>query len=321
MALNIKIKYFFIILLSLYSLGCNDFSKEKEKENKSSEILLKVLGTIQDGGIPHMGCSKECCSNYFLSKKSRIGVSSLGVSNLKHDTNYIIDATPNINFQLIDLIGNADPSKKLNGIFLTHAHMGHYAGLLNFGRESLNSKNIPLYLMPKFYNFILNNGPWNQLVKLNNIKLNKIYNREKVILHNNLSFTPIQVPHRDEYSETVGYIIESIHKKALYIPDIDKWAKWEVSIIEMIKSVDYAFLDGTFFDKKEINNRDISEIPHPFIIESLKLFEGLDGSEKSKVYFIHLNHTNPVLNSESSEYKKVISAGFNIAKTGMEFFL
>ena len=319
MALNIKIKYFFIILLSVYSLGCNDFSQEKE--NKSSEILLKVLGTIQDGGIPHMGCSKECCSNYFLSKKSRIGVSSLGVSNLKHDTNYIIDATPNINFQLIDLIGKADPSKKLNGIFLTHAHMGHYAGLLNFGRESLNSKNIPLYLMPKFYNFILNNGPWNQLVELNNIKLNKIYNREKVILHNNLSFTPIQVPHRDEYSETVGYVIEGTHKKALYIPDIDKWAKWEVSIVEMIKSVDYAFLDGTFFDEKEINNRDISEIPHPFIIESLKLFKELDESEKSKVYFIHLNHTNPVLNSESSEYKKVISAGFNIAKTGMEFFL
>ena len=319
MALNIKIKYFFIILLSIYSLGCNDFSQEKE--NKSSEILLKVLGTIQDGGIPHMGCSKECCSNYFLSKKSRIGVSSLGVSNLKHNTNYIIDATPNINFQLIDLIGNADPSKKLNGIFLTHAHMGHYTGLLNFGRESLNSKNIPLYLMPKFYNFILNNGPWNQLVELNNIKLNKIYNREKVILHNNLSFTPIQVPHRDEYSETVGYVIEGINKKALYVPDIDKWAKWEVSIVEMIKSVDYAFLDGTFFDEKEINNRDISEIPHPFIIESLKLFKELDESEKSKVYFIHLNHTNPVLNSESSGYKKVISAGFNIAKTGMEFFL
>jgi pyrroloquinoline quinone biosynthesis protein B len=319
MALNIKIKYFFIILLSIYSLGCNDFSQEKE--NKSSEILLKVLGTIQDGGIPHMGCSKECCSNYFLSKKSRIGVSSLGVSNLKHNTNYIIDATPNINFQLIDLIGNADPSKKLNGIFLTHAHMGHYAGLLNFGRESLNSKNIPLYLMPKFYNFILNNGPWNQLVELNNVKLNKIYNREKVILHNNLSFTPIQVPHRDEYSETVGYVIEGTNKKVLYIPDIDKWAKWEVSIVEMIKSVDYAFLDGTFFDEKEINNRDISEIPHPFIIESLKLFEELDESEKSKVYFIHLNHTNPVLNSKSSEYKKVISAGFNIAKTGMEFFL
>ena len=319
MALNIKIKYFFIILLSVYSLGCNDFSQEKE--NKSSKILLKVLGTIQDGGIPHMGCSKECCSNYFLSKKSRIGVSSLGISNLKYNTNYIIDATPNINLQLIDLIGNADPSKKLNGIFLTHAHMGHYAGLLNFGRESLNSKNIPLYLMPKFYNFILNNGPWSQLVELNNIKLNKIYNREKVILHNNLSFTPIQVPHRDEYSETVGYVIEGIHKKALYIPDIDKWAKWEVSIVEMIKSVDYAFLDGTFFDEKEINNRDISEIPHPFIIESLKLFKELDESEKSKVYFIHLNHTNPVLNSESSEYKKVISAGFNIAKTGMEFFL
>ena len=132
----------------------------------------------------------------------------------------------------------------------------------------------------KFFDFISNNGPWDQLVSLNNIKLQRIFNNEKVILHNNLSFTPILVPHRDEYSETVGYIIEGNRKKALYIPDIDKWAKWNISITKMIKNVDYAFLDGTFFDEKEINNRDISEIPHPFIIESLELFNNLENIKK-----------------------------------------
>ena len=291
------------------------------KKNKSNDVVLKVLGTIQDGGIPHMGCNKICCLKYFKNNTFRVGVSSLGISNLKNETNYLIDATPNINHQLKALIGTSNPSEKLNGIFLTHAHMGHYSGLLNFGREAMNSKNIPLYLMPRFYNFIQNNGPWNQLVKLENVMLKRIYDREKITLESNLSITPIQVPHRDEYSETVGFLIEGNTKSALYIPDIDKWEKWNNSIVELIKNVDYAFLDGTFYDEKEVNNRDISEIPHPFIIESLKLFNPLDKSEKNKIYFIHLNHTNPLLNSDSSEYNKVIREGFNVADPNMEFFL
>ncbi len=291
------------------------------KRNKPNDVILKVLGTIQDGGIPHMGCNKVCCLKYFKNNTFRVGVSSLGISNLKNETNYLIDATPNINHQLKALIGTSNPSEKLNGIFLTHAHMGHYSGLLNFGREGMNSKNIPLYLMPRFYNFIQDNGPWNQLVKLENVMLKRIYDREKITLESNLSITPIQVPHRDEYSETVGFLIEGNKKSALYIPDIDKWEKWNNSIIELIKNVDYAFLDGTFYDEKEVNNRDISEIPHPFIIESLKLFNPLDESEKNKIYFIHLNHTNPLLNSDSSEYNRVIREGFNVADPNMEFFL
>lgn len=291
------------------------------KKNKSNDVVLKVLGTIQDGGIPHMGCNKICCLKYFKNNTFRVGVSSLGISNLKNETNYLIDATPNVNHQLKALIGTSNPSEKLNGIFLTHAHMGHYSGLLNFGREAMNSKNIPLYLMPRFYNFIQDNGPWNQLVKLENVMLKRIYDQEKITLESNLSITPIQVPHRDEYSETVGFLIEGNTKSALYIPDIDKWEKWNNSIIELIKNVDYAFLDGTFYDEKEVNNRDISEIPHPFIIESLKLFNPLDKSEKNKIYFIHLNHTNPLLNSDSSEYNRVIREGFNVADPNMEFFL
>ncbi|MDG1344058.1 MAG: MBL fold metallo-hydrolase [Flavobacteriaceae bacterium] len=312
------IKFYSTLLLSILLIGCN---KSQKIEVKSNAIYLKILGTIQDGGIPHMGCNKQCCKNYFLDQTRRIGVSSIGITNLKYDTNYLIDATPDVNFQLESLIGSANPSEKLNGIFLTHAHMGHYVGLLNFGRESLNSVNIPLYLMPKFHDFILNNGPWNQLVTLKNINLFKINADKELVLDDNLSITPVQVPHRDEYSETVGFIIKGKSKKALYIPDIDKWEKWNVSIVESIKNVDYAFLDGTFYDQKEINNRDMSEIPHPFVIESMKLFDDLEIKHKNKIYFIHLNHTNPLLNSNSKEYKYVVSNGYNVAKEGLELKL
>lgn len=312
------IKPYSILLLSVLLIGC---SKSQKLEVKSNDIYLKILGTIQDGGIPHMGCNKKCCKNYFLNQNRRMGVSSIGITNLKYDTNYLIDATPDVNFQLESLIGSANPSEKLNGIFLTHAHMGHYAGLLNFGRESLNSVNIPLYLMPKFHDFILNNGPWNQLVTLKNINLFEINADKELILDDNLSITPVQVPHRDEYSETVGFVIKGKSKKALYIPDIDKWEKWNVSIVESIKNVDYAFLDGTFYDQKEINNRDMSEIPHPFVIESMKLFDDLEIKHKNKIYFIHLNHTNPLLNSNSKEYKYVVSNGYNVAKEGLELKL
>ena len=312
-------KFNIALLMSIMLIGCN--SQTQKKEIKFDHVSLKVLGTIQDGGIPHLGCNKKCCEEYFLNQTQRIGVSSLGISNLKNNKNYLIDATPDINFQLKKLIGNENISKKLNGIFITHAHMGHYSGLLNLGRESFSSSLVPLFVMPKMYEFISSNGPWDQLVKLKNVDLKSLSNNKPEVLGDNLSIVPFLVPHRDEYSETVGYKIIGPNKTALFIPDIDKWEKWEISIVELVKEVDYAFLDGTFYDAKEINNRDISEIPHPFIIESLELFKNLSVVDKNKVYFIHLNHTNPAIDKSSVPFKNIISKGFNVAEGNMEFNL
>ena len=312
-------KFNIALLMSIMLIGCN--SQTQKKEIKFDHVSLKVLGTIQDGGIPHLGCNKKCCEEYFLNQTQRIGVSSLGISNLKNNKNYLIDATPDINFQLKKLIGNENISKKLNGIFITHAHMGHYSGLLNLGRESFSSSWVPLFVMPKMHEFISSNGPWDQLVKLKNVDLKSLSNNKPEVLGDNLSIVPFLVPHRDEYSETVGYKIIGPNKTALFIPDIDKWEKWEISIVELVKEVDYAFLDGTFYDAKEINNRDISEIPHPFIIESLELFKNLSVVDKNKVYFIHLNHTNPAIDKSSAPFKNITSKGFNVAEGNMEFSL
>ncbi|MDB0043295.1 MBL fold metallo-hydrolase [Flavobacteriaceae bacterium] len=305
------------LFLCLLLIECNHESKEKKIN--SNGIYLKVLGTIQDGGIPHLGCNKKCCKDYFKNGYSKKRVVSLGISDLKEKKNYLIEASPDISFQLNNFLKNK--SKNLNGIFITHAHIGHYSGLTNLGREVLNSSKMPLFLMPKMTEFISTNGPWDQLVKLKNVDLKKIFNEKSIELSEGLSIIPFKVPHRDEYSETVGFKIIGPKKIALFIPDIDKWDKWDKSIKNLITEVDYAFLDGTFYDSKEINNRDISEIPHPFIIESLELFKDLKESDRNKIYYIHLNHTNPLLNFESEEYQNVVSKGYNVATEGLELEL
>ena len=184
------------------------------------------------------------------------------------------------------------------------------------GKEAMNASDVPVYVMPKFKLFIETNGPWDQLVNNKNIALKALNQKDTVEITSNLKIIPFKVPHRDEYSETVGYTIVGPNKKVLFIPDIDKWGKWEESIIEKVKQVDYAFLDATFFDAEEINNRDISEIPHPFVIESMSLFSSLPTSEKNKIHFIHFNHTNPLLNPESKQTKEVLQKGYKIARLG-----
>ena len=169
--------------------------------------------------------------------------------------------------------------------------------------------------------FLETNGPWSQLVKLNNISIQSIQNEKTIQLTQDLSVIPFTVPHRDEYSETVGFKIIGPNKSVLFIPDIDKWSKWEKDILNEIKAVDLAFLDATFFDGPEINSRNIAEIPHPFVVESMQLLKDLPQVEKSKVYFIHFNHTNALLDTTSPAYKKVIDSGFNMATFGSRFKL
>jgi pyrroloquinoline quinone biosynthesis protein B len=185
--------------------------------------------------------------------------------------------------------------------------------LMFLGREALGAKSMPVYAMPRMQDYLIKNGPWSQLVQLENIDLKPIRIDSAVVLNKRISVTPIQVPHRDEFTETVGFMIHNNNKKALFIPDIDKWNKWDRSIIDYIKKVDIALLDATFFKNGEIN-RDMNEIPHPFVEESMQLFENLSTKEKQKIHFIHFNHTNPLLIDGSEAQKKILEKGFNIAK-------
>jgi pyrroloquinoline quinone biosynthesis protein B len=313
------IKQLFLISCFLL-LSCGKKTESVKKEMVCKQYLT-VLGIAQDAGYPHIGCQKECCANFYSGRYKKQKVVALGLVDQENKQKWLFEATPDIATQLADLEQHHLKTNALiDGIFLTHAHIGHYSGLMYFGREALGKKGTTVFTMPKMKTFLTENGPWNQLVKLENIVLKSLQNDSTIILNTNLKVTPFLVPHRDEFSETVGYKIEGKNKTALFIPDINKWEKWRKNIVEEVQKVDYAFLDATFFTDGELN-RPMSEIPHPFIQETINLFKNEDIATKNKVVFIHFNHTNPALQNTSKEKTKAEKLGFNFAFEGMNIDL
>ncbi len=289
----------------------------------SESPQLIVLGIAQDAGYPQAGCAKECCVGPWTDHNQRRYVAALAVTDPASNQRWLLDATPDIKDQirLLDEMNAGHQLTPLDGIFLTHAHIGHYTGLMQLGREVMGAKSIPVFAMPRMVSYLTNNGPWSQLVSLNNIVLQPLSDKKAVKCSKSIRITPFLVPHRDEFSETVGYHIEGPNRSAIYIPDIDKWEKWDESIEEWIAKVEIALLDGTFFANGEIPGRDMAQIPHPFIEESMQRFATLPERERNKIYFIHLNHTNPALAPDSDAQKQIKQAGFKLAEQGQIFGL
>ena len=308
-----SIKIIFSIVILIFSISF------VFAQNKNSPFIY-VLGNVQDAGLPHIGCESKICIDAFNEKKQYY-VTSLALIDKENQEYSLFDVTPNITEQLLMI--NRDIFDQFilpNNIFITHAHIGHYTGLMYFGREALGSQGVKVNALPRMYDFISNNGPWSQLVKLGNIALNPINFRDTIEIKPRLSVVPLQVPHRDEFSETSAFLIQGPNKTALYLPDIDKWSKWSINIVEILKDVDYAFIDATFYTNDEIN-RDIDEIPHPLVIETMDLLSELPDYQRDKVYFIHMNHTNQMLDSNSDITRDVLGKGFNIARLGQKFYL
>lgn len=280
-----------------------------------------VLGIGQDAGVPQMGCESPFCKKAWKDARFRQMVSSIALVNPDTNERWIFDATPDFpeQFELLKQI-SGDYSNNLSGIFLTHAHIGHYTGLMYLGRESMNSKDVKVYAMPRMKTMLENNAPWSQLVNIKNIAISPLTENESVKLNESLKVEPFLVPHRDEFSETVGYKITSNDKSLIFIPDIDKWQKWNQKLEDIVNSNSYIFIDGTFYQDGEIN-RPMSEVPHPFVSETMDLLKNLSAKDKAKVFFIHFNHTNPLVQGDKKKIREVKSKGFNIAFQGQKIDL
>lgn len=279
----------------------------------NAQAALHILGVTQDAGLPQLGCIKKCCVENGQPRK-RVPVISLGITQADPAKCILIEATPDMESQwrtLTMLNNGREPS----AILLTHAHIGHYTGLMQLGREARNAQSADVFGSERMIAFLQNNQPWKQLTELHNIKTNVLL-PDKEFNIGSISVHAMQVPHRDEISDTYAYLLKGPSKTALFLPDIDKWGKWGVSLDSLIDKVDYALIDATFYDEKELPGRDLSEIPHPTVVETMQLAENWPVHKRNKILLIHLNHTNPLLMQGSTQFDQVVAFGFRIAKTG-----
>ena len=286
----------------------------------SGRPFIQILGVAQDGGYPHAGCTKKCCAEVWKNDSMKKFVVSFALVDSSHNKWWLFEATPDIKYQLqyFRNLTGGKYSYLPEGIFITHAHIGHYTGLMQLGREVMNTKELPVYVLPRMKTFLETSGPWSQLVIIKNIVIQTLSEDSALMLSEKIKVETFRVPHRDEYSETAGFRISIGAKKFLFIPDIDKWEKWNRNIIDEVKSVDVALLDGTFYNNDELPGRKISEVPHPFVSETMELFRNESVNIKSKIFFIHLNHTNTLL-WDSEAQREFIKHGFNLAAQGQMF--
>ncbi len=309
----------------LGALIAGSCAPEPARDESACAVGLHILGVAQDAGRPQIGNPRDPA---WTDPALRRLATSLALIDRRGETpkRWLFEATPDIKEQMHRLNVAAPSPRPLNlaGVFLTHAHIGHYAGLIMFGHEASGAQNIQVYAMPRMADYLGENGPWDQLLRLHNIYLAIMTANMPEALGNDMTVTPFLVPHRQEYSEVAGYQIQGPEKTVLFIPDIDSWEDWDAQgtrIENRIANVDIALLDATFFADGEIPGRDMSGFPHPFVAHSMARFAALPVEEKRKIRFIHMNHTNPLLNPGAPEREQVRRAGFNIAGEGEEFCL
>ncbi|MFC4802280.1 MBL fold metallo-hydrolase [Neobacillus sp. GCM10023253] len=287
-----------------------------------SEVILSVIGTAQDAGLPHPNCFCKNCSEAIRNPQFRRLAASLAIVEANEQTWHLIDASPDLKEQMARLQMKYDLQTKLmDHIFLTHAHLGHYPGLLFLGREAIGAKGIPVMAGSKMKYLLEEQAPWSQLTKLGNISVQELQDSQDIQVSPCVTVTPVEVPHRNEFSETFAFWIKGPNKKVLYVPDIDRWHEWDHDIRSVCEEADICLLDGTFHSEKDLENigRDYREIPHPLMTETMDLLQDL--TKTTEIYFTHLNHSNPAIDSEQEIRSQIEANGFHIAEEGMEFRL
>jgi len=282
----------------------------------SSALAPRVvaLGTVQDAGLPQPGCTCERCTAARRDPARRRYVASLALVVPRSGHTWLIDATPDLPAQ-IDRIQTWRPHPQgrpdrapVDGVLLTHAHIGHYLGLALFGFEAINTRELPVYASPRMAAFLRANGPWSQLVGKRNIALRELRPGAPFVLDAGVTVTPIAVPHRDEFTDTMAFLVRGPRRSLLYVPDTDGWASWPRPLPEVLRGVDVAILDGTFFSPDELPDRDLTKIRHPLITGTMDLLAPLVRSGRLRVLFTHLNHSNPALDRRGRRSRRAASA-------------
>lgn len=286
---------------------------------------VRVLGTAQDGGFPHVACDCPRCEAARRDPRLARRIASLAIVLPASRQVYLVDATPDLREQMDALrdVRRAVPGgvdrAPVDGVFLTHAHLGHYTGLAFFGFEALHARGVPVWVSPRMERLLRTSGPWSELVRLENISLRALTPDVPVPLGEGVFVTAWPVPHRDELSDTLAFRIEGPRARIAYVPDTDRWDTWAPPLLDRLLGVDVALLDGTFHDLTELPGRDVTKIGHPLVTATMDLLEERVRQGRVRVFFTHLNHSNRALGPGAEERRAMRSRGFDLLEDGREF--
>ena len=281
-------------------------------------VEVTLLGVAQDGGRPQAGCTRPCCVG--LRPEDTSYPVALGISD--GDSNHLIEATRFLGQQLT-VWGQTN----IENVLLTHAHFGHVDGLGLFGKETMNARNVGLHLSSEMEHLVDRTPQWALMVDQGVFQPTTFHDRDNLQFSPNLTIQPVHVPHRDELSDMHAFVIRGPNRSLLFLPDHDTWAETlerhnQPDIRSWLKTleVDIALIDGTFWSSDELAGRNQDKVPHPPVSQTIDLL-GMRQENDPEIYFIHLNHTNPLYDPNSAASAHLAPTGWLVAQQGQRFTL
>jgi pyrroloquinoline quinone biosynthesis protein B len=164
--------------------------------------------------------------------------------------------------------------------------------------------------------FLRDHAPWSQLVNRQHIQLRPLTPGAELSLTPELAITPIPVPHRDEWSDTLAFVVRGPARRLFFCPDIDNWQAWALDVRQFVSGMEIALLDGCFFSPDELPGRDLRQIPHPLVTDTVARLSGLT----CEINLVHLNHSNPLLH-DGPERAWLTRQGFGVGYLGQQWRL
>jgi pyrroloquinoline quinone biosynthesis protein B len=269
------------------------------------DIRLIVLGSGQDGGTPQFGTPDGVGRDRCASSVAVVASDGLVL---------LFDASPDIRAQSQRLPRRDPGTEPVDAVFITHAHMGHYAGLLHFGKEAAATHGVPLFAPKSVIAFLDTNEPWATLFSEGHFDPVALNTATASV--GGIDVQAIPVPHRSEHSSACGFSV-SVEGEPwlLYTPDIDSWDMWPDAEAELTRHR-VSLIDAAFSDPNELPLRPMSEVRHPMVPDTIDRFAHI--ATQRRLVLTHINHTNALGDPDSAIAKQAIACGFEIAFDGME---
>jgi pyrroloquinoline quinone biosynthesis protein B len=304
-------------------------------------LRAHVLGSSAGGGLPQWNCG---CPNCVLARAGDARIvprtqDSLAVSatrDASRDAWLLVNASPDIHRQIqqfVSLHPRAARHTPIGAIALTNGDLDHVLGLLSLResqpiavlateavRAGLVERNAMLRTLARSADQVA----WRRLE----------LGRELVLEDVGVGVTPVAAPGKLPV-HLVGISEPSPEDNvALRIRDLASGrtlvAATAVGALDGVEAIvggaDAVFFDGTFWSDDELVAGGLGrarghEMAHVPIGGEGGSLERLAGVKASRRIYTHINNTNPILRTDSSERAAVERAGWEVAFDGLEVSL
>lgn len=258
---------------------------------------FKILGSGAGPGVPSFFCNCTGCREARVDQRNcRTRSGALLCSD---NSNYLIDTSPDLRFQLVQ-----ENLQGIDGIFLTHWHFDHFGGLgeMEYYVKLERKKPIPLYLPPSAIASFNAAFP-----HLQDVLIPQAWEFGTAYQLGALEITPLPANHG---VETAGFLFESEDTRLAYFPDTSGLPDMTRS---RVKGIDWLICDATFSDSNWFPNS------HMSMHEAIALGKSV-GAKKTVLTHLAIHYSEPVTVAEL-EGRLTDLPNVLLAHDGMQFNL